>query len=241
MTLNAHAIHPPHSAQARISGLATLSEAEHALLDRSTRNRRRVSPYREFLSEGQPVPRPLLLLSGWACRFRVLSDGRRQILGFILPGDLVGLCRTDHAIASASALALTQVEICEMPGTEPTPTPGLAQAYALAGAMDDFYLLNQVTRLGRLTAYERIADLFLEMYDRMELAGLATDHEMTLPITQETLADALGLTSVHVNRTLKALRRDRAVVLESGLLTFPDYAALAAQVDHRAYRAPTVR
>ena len=220
----------------RLAALATLREDELELLRAAARGgQRRIPMRREILIEGRPITEAVLILSGWACRVRMLSDGRRQILGFLVAGDLLGCCQHARPVASTTVVALTDVSLCAAP---PPPHPlergrGLAEAYAVSAALDEYYQNSQIARIGRLTAYERIADLFLELSERLTLAGLASRSRLPMPLTQETMADALGLTSVHVNRMLQSLRRDGALVLQGGYATLRDPAALAEQVDRR--------
>lgn len=193
-------------ATVRFDKLATLDAAGKAALQQAARRSRRIQRKRELLTENEEIPETLLILSGWAMRIRLLEDGRRQVLGFLLPGDLVGLSYLESAVASTTVVAVTDMDICTAP--HPSISPSLARGYETGRMFEETYLLAQITRLGRMNAHERITDLLLELLDRLELAGLALRGRLEIPITQELIADALGLTSVHVNRTLQALRRD---------------------------------
>ena len=232
MTSAAPVALPP--AVTRLAALAPLDgEDMAALLTAAAGSARRIPARREVLGEGQPVPQAQILLSGWACRVQMLTDGRRQIVSLMLPGDLIGMCRQRDPLASSAILALTDVATCLAPEPrEGQRGSGLAEAYALSGAFDEAYLLRNITRLGRLSAYERTADLLLEIHERLTLAGIGN----MLPLTQEMLADALGLTSVHVNRTLQTMRRDGSVSLRAGTAVLSDPARLASMVDHRPLR-----
>ena len=165
-----------------------------------------------MLAEGQELATPLFVLSGWAARQRVLKDGRRQIIDVLLPGDLIGLCGYDRPLLTSAVVALTDVVTCAAPA--PDLSPSLARAYALSRALAEAYLCAQVTRLGRMNAQDRICDLLLEILERLQLAGLARQGRLALPLTQEVIADTVGLTSVHVNRSLQALRREGGLDLK---------------------------
>lgn len=218
----------------RLSRLAPLSERELALLAAAAANSQTVQPRRELMTEGKDISGPKLLLSGWAARARILPDGRRQFLSFVLPGDLIGFCRHARPLSISSIVTLTEIAICSLP---PTPaSTGLAEAYAISAALEEAHLLSQITRLGRLSAQERIGDLMLELHERLTLAGLVSNNSFELPLTQETLADALGLTSVHVNRMLQLMRRDGDVQWRSGRLTVPNPAVLARKVGRTPVR-----
>lgn len=189
---------------------------------------------RELISEGREVPEPLLLLRGWAARVRLLPDGRRQFLSFLLPGDLVGHCLQPRPIAVTTVVALTDVLACAAP---PAPAGSvLERVYAVGDALDHAYVLAQVTRLGRLNAQERIGDLLLELHERLTLNGMARGNSFDLPLTQETLADALGLTSVHVNRMVQQARRENDLQWKGGRVTLIDPPALARKIGRTPVR-----
>jgi CRP-like cAMP-binding protein len=184
------------------------------------------------MSEGRAVTEPSILLSGWACRTRIFSDGRRQILSLLLPGDLIGVHRQSRPMAATGITALTDVTLCPAPRPQPDQ-PGLAEAYARSGAVEEFYLFRQIARLGRLSAYERVLDLLLETRDRLSIVGLGAADGFPMPLTQEALADTLGLTSVHVNRTLQTLRREGLLDLRSGVARLTDIDRLMRMIDYR--------
>jgi CRP-like cAMP-binding protein len=177
---------------------------------------------REILSEGRPIGRASILLDGWAYRARTLRDGRRQILHFLLPGDLIGVCHHRNPNALTTIIALTNVTLCAAPPPPGQQGEGLAEMYALSRHREEEYLLHQIIRLGRLSAYERIVDWLLETGDRLALAGLCANGRFALPVTQETMADMLGLTSVHVNRMLQSMWRDGLLRIQGGVATILD-------------------
>jgi CRP-like cAMP-binding protein len=218
----------------RLSRIAPLNMSDLALLADAERTPRRFPSRREIMHEGDPIREPRALLSGWACHQRILSDGRRQILHFLLPGDLLGLCSHDRPLAATTILAMQEVLTCSLPAAAPA-TP-LAEAYHRSAALEEHYLFAQITRLGRLNAYERLADWLLETTDRLALVGLSSGDRFALPLTQELLGDALGLTSVHLNRTLQAMRRDGLLDLRAGTVTLPDRARLEKIVDYKPPR-----
>jgi CRP-like cAMP-binding protein len=201
----------------RYSSIASLSDADLALLRSLTALSAPAG--KEIEGEGANARAPRLLVSGWAYRFRMLSDGRRMIVGFLLPGDAICQHRQAQAPALVSTAALTP---CRLLDAKPLWTAisshdprhrRLAEAQHMLDTLDESYLLDHVVRLGRQTAIERICHLLLEFRWRLQAVGLARADEFALPLTQEGLADAVGLSVVHVNRTLQALRR-------RGLVTF---------------------
>lgn len=224
----------PAALPTRLGRLGGLDAADLAALARAQHDTRRSPARREMIAEGAALRERRAIVSGWAFRQRILSDGSRQIISVLLPGDLVGVCRHDNPVAPTSVVALTDVVTCPAPVA--TPGSGLDRAYALSAAIDEFHLTAQVTRLGRLNAIGRVADWLLETHDRLRLAGLGGEETFPMPLTQEMLADALGLTSVHVNRTLQAMRRDELIHARSGVMTFPNRARLEDMVDYRPVR-----
>lgn len=218
----------PIPAVVRLARLAALSLDDIAALEVAVRTASRAPPRAELLREGRPVAHAGLLLSGWAARVRLLDDGRRQILSLILPGELFGMCQQPRPIAVSTVVAITPIEWCVAPAAAPGST--FHDAYATSAARQEAALLAQITRLGRMTAAERICDLLLELRERLALAGLASERAFDMPLTQEALGDALGLTSVHVNRTLQALRRDGNVEWHRGQVSLSDPAALSEKV-----------
>jgi CRP-like cAMP-binding protein len=206
----------------RLSQYAEFSPEELAILNELGDNTEKLSAGAELIVECEPMNRPHVLLSGWGCRFRMLADGRRQIFEFILPGDMYGLCHRPQAIALTNAITLTPCVIADASALgeavleRAQDYPGLAAACATTASLDEAYLLNQLMRVGRQTAYERLAHLFLEIAHRLNAVGLADGERLSMPLTQEIIADAMGLSVVHLNRTLQQLRRDKLIEFKNG-------------------------
>lgn len=174
---------------------------------------------------------PLFLLSGWACLAHSLRDGRRQILAFLLPGDGVGFDLLTRSQRSVEALALTPLKVRY---AQPGFTAGaerVSRVFAGAAAAQQGRMIDQMVRLGRQTAYERMAHLLLELHGRLAEIGETRGDSFHLPIKQEILADALGLSLVHVNRTLQQMRRDQLIDMRGAQMTLLDRAALEAASD----------
>lgn len=210
----------------RLAALAALAPDDLSILQDAMGASRRVLARRELISEGKPVPGPMLIVDGWAARVRILPDGRRQFLSFLLPGDLIGMCYQPCPLAVSTVVTLNEVVVCPAP----LGVPAIEGAYRMSQALDEANLLGQIIRLGRLNAEERIADLLLELNERLTLAGLSVDDSFEIALNQEMLADALGLTSVHVNRMLQVLRRAGDVVWKGSRVRLPDPARLARRV-----------
>ena len=156
-----------------------------------------------------------LVLEGWLVRSVMLPDGRRQILDFLVPGDIVGVLPAKRTPSARQMINLTAARVATISvhQLESLQRHSSRLAFALmeAVARSGDRLADQVLRLGRLGAYERTAHLLLELLVRLRRVGLATEVHYPLPVTQEELADALGLSSVHLNRVVRAMTREGLV------------------------------
>jgi CRP-like cAMP-binding protein len=224
----------------RLRSFATLSDAEGALVRSLGERRFRHMPGEELIGQGEPARRPRMILAGWAACQRVLPDGRRQIFRFLLPGDALGAASGSPRESVWSVAAMTALETIDaepaLEAAEAGRAPGLAQAFAAIATQDDELLIDHMVRLGQQTAYERVTHFLLELQRRLQVVGLGDAQRFPLPLTQEMLADALGLSIVHVNRTLQQLRRDGLIELRSGvaILLDPDALAAIAGLDAKA-------
>ena len=171
------------------------------------------------------------LFSGWAFRFKTLPDGRRQILNFLLPGDLVGLQASLFADSLYDVVALTAVELCVFPRSKMLALfeqmPELAFDLTWLGAREESQVDDNLTSVGARSATERVAALIVSLYRRADLLGMARDKTLLFPLSQQHIADALGLSLVHTNKTIAKLRRMGVFDLSHGLLTLQNLAALA--------------
>lgn len=232
----------------RLARFADLSPNEATLLRGLAAKTEDFAAGTELVAEGQTLDNPRLLLSGWACRFRMLPDGRRQIFEFILPGDIYGLCLRPQAIALTTAIALTPVTIADASAlgdaivNKAVEYPGITAALHSTASLEEAYLLNQLMRVGRQTAYERTAHLILELHERLGVVGLADETTVPVPLTQEIMADALGLSVVHLNRTLQQLRRNQLIEFKGGQVRILQPDQLAQIADFRPPRiSQTIR
>jgi len=151
------------------------------------------------------------LLSGWAFRFRSLRDGRRQILNFLLPGDLIGLQEQLTGDSPYGVEALTAVRLCLFQRNRLWDLfrhhPGLAYDVTWLAAHEELIVDENLVTVGRRSAQERVAMLLIHLFKRAESVGLKRGDWVPFPITQQHIADALGLSLVHTNRTLRGLAR----------------------------------
>lgn len=184
-----------------------------------------------LVREGDGLTTLRLVRKGWATRSRSMPDGRRQILGFVLPGDAIGLSATAGQAAAATVATVTACEIVEIDSDAvlrlARTEPDVAQALGRLIHGEAERLGDQVLRLGRMTAYERVGHFLLEIHDRQQ-SGPHRRRTVDFPITQTVAAEALGLSVVHVNRQVMRLRREGVVVLDRRSLTLGDEARLRA-------------
>ena len=221
----------------RLGRLATLSEAEQQILLQLGTQRERHRTGEELIAEGDTARRPRFILSGWAMAQRLLPDGRRQIFRFALPGDGLGVYPpaarpTLHAVVAATPVETVDAEpVLSLLRKE--QAPGLLRAFAAGARLDDSRILDHMVRLARQTAYERVAHLLLELYERLAAVGLGGPQRFPLPLTQEMLSDALGLSIVHIKRTLQQMRREGLVEWRAGMATLLKRDLMVEIADYR--------
>ncbi|MGE5146789.1 MAG: Crp/Fnr family transcriptional regulator [Candidatus Eiseniibacteriota bacterium] len=224
-------IDPLHGPVVRKLGtLIDLSNEEIACLESLQTDGRTFERHATLHGEGDRLELTHVVRDGWAMRLKTLSDGRRQILNFILPGDFIGLYGSvsdtaDHAVETLTRLhtfRFAPQRILEVFRN----CPRLGAAIAWTAGQEEAILAEHVVRIGRRSAYERTAHLFLELLKRLQLVGLAGKHSFEMPLSQDVLADALGLSMVHVNRTLRRLRQGGLVRLVDKRLVIDDVAQL---------------
>ena len=163
------------------------------------------------------------MLEGWAYRYKILPDGSRQIMAFMMPGDFCDLHigsleEMDHSVGTLTACQIVTISRDKMEELI-VATPGLTHAFWRAQLIDQGVLRAWIVSIGRRDALERIAHLMLELYVRMRGIGLADDNTCQVPLTQIVVGDALGLTPVHTNRIIRELRERDIMKIVSGKLT----------------------
>ena len=180
--------------------------------------------------------RVVVVVSGWACELRILPDGRRQIFGFMLPGEAID-ARCTTSIGSRGVIALSRLEVIDPDAIlveEPAFRQLFSRALAEAALEREDRLYDHILRLGRLSARERVVHLLLDLRERMDRVGLVKGNSFRVPLTHEVFADALGLSVVHINRTMKQLRQEGSVFFKSGSVTLPDPERLAIMSQYQS-------
>jgi CRP-like cAMP-binding protein len=229
-------MHYSHSPLARkLGNFVALSEAELAVLDGLHRRRRKFLAGGDLVFEGQKHQASYILAEGWACSYKLLRNGTRQIVDFQIPGDILGLrsilFRTaDHNIEPVTAIEASEVLESDLLGAF-SANPKLATAVLWAASRDEAMVVEHLVGIGRRDARERTVHFLLELGARLTLVGLGTREGFSCPLTQYHLADALGLSAVHVNRVLRELREDGLLTFQKGEVTVHNFTSLAALAD----------
>jgi CRP-like cAMP-binding protein len=204
-------------------------------LQRLVEPRRKVEAHTELTLQGQGRQDCYILLEGWAACYKLLPDGKRQIINFSVPGDFLGLrsflLRTaDHSVVTLTQASVSQFEqqrILEI--LEDLPRLGAAILWALS--REEAIVVEHLVNIGRRKAIEGLAHLLLEIGERLRVVGLGDDGGYACPLTQEELADAVGLSPIHVNRLLRQLRERRLASLTGRRLVIHDLAGLRELAD----------
>lgn len=215
----------------KLGQFAALSDEDRRVLDELSGEGVRTYAAREDIEQEGSKPTDVkLVLAGWACRYKLLADGRRQIMAFLLPGDISELhvhllSKLDHSICAltpALVARISSASLTSVMGRHPRIAEALLWAQLVAAATQREWIIN----LGQRSAFERVAHLLCELFIRMQGIGLVQDRRCEFPLTQAELADATGLSAIHVNRTLQELRGKGLIALRSRGLYIPDLADL---------------
>ena len=205
--------------------LSPLSLEDKAFLTLATEKPYTVGPRRDIIAEGQAPDNVHLIVSGMACRQKVTETGDRQIVAYLLPGDFCDLHvfildQMDHTITT-----LTECMVVDIPRNtilRLTERPAIARALWWATLVDEGTLREALVNMGQRQAEERMAHFLCEMLTRLDAVGLVVDNSFDLPVTQADLGDTLGLSTVHINRTLQKLRDRNLVIIDRRSVTVLD-------------------
>lgn len=210
----------------KLNFFSTLTNEEQSYLAMVQSEPVTVKAGKELLHERQYSHKVFIVLAGWSNSYKDLPDGSRQIINFPVPGDCVGL-RTllmhtsDHGYSALTDLKFTTIDAPRLMQMF-DDFPRIRACFLWSGARDEAMALDHLVGLGRRSAIERTAHFFLELSERLQLVGLATETQYRCPLNQYVLADALGLTSIHINRVLRELRERSLLSVRSGMVMIQD-------------------
>lgn len=212
----------------RLSYFSPLRPEEIAYLENLAKNQKSAAAQVDLVREGDDFSSVFILHEGWLAKHRMTPDGERQIVTFVLPGSFVCLDALFQETSDYTVTSLTKVvysacdvqQILAIPQDQPT----LATAIEWAEKREEALMMEHIVSLGQRSAYASVAHLVLELHQRLKQLGLNDDGTYALPLTQELIGDALGLTAVHVNRMLRRLEKE-------GLI----------QVDHHSQRRVAIK
>ncbi len=216
----------------KLGAFVALSASDLAVLSNIYRRRRSFAVGVDMVHQGQTDRSLYIIASGWACSYKLLPSGKRQVVDFRLPGDFVGwrsvLFRTmDHNVEPVTAVSASEVTERELLDAF-AQTPRLAAAVLWAASRDDAMVVEHLVSVGRRSARERVAHFLLELHARLQLVGMSDTSGFACPLSQSLMGDALGLTKSHVNRILCNLRKAGLATFQKGQVTFDDYDGLVA-------------
>jgi CRP-like cAMP-binding protein len=190
----------------------------------------------EFIIEEGCVQKQIyFVLEGWAVKYKILEDGGRQIVNFVLPGDIIGMFspifqRSEHTVESIIAMKLGSFPANQLLKTF-RDAPRLALVLAWMAGQDERILEEQIVRIGRRRSAKRMAHLFLELYRRLRLSGYSREQAVIFPVNQLLLSDSLGLSHIHAHRIFRELEKHALIERASGRIILHNLPMLAALAD----------
>jgi CRP-like cAMP-binding protein len=210
----------------KLNGFVELPAGDIGALERATAHPRKLPAKQDLIREGDKPGPVLVMLDGWACRYKILPNGLRQITAFLMPGDACDLhigmlAEMDHSIQTLTPSRVAYISRGEM-DTLMAEHTHFARAMYIAQLTDEGTLRAWIVSMGRRSSIERVAHLICELYVRAYWIGLVENTTLALPLSQIVLADALGMTPVHINRVLRELRLNGAMELRRGSLVIMD-------------------
>lgn len=215
----------------KLKSYGVLEKSDVLALEAATSDVRLIGPKSDLIREGDRPGPVFVVLDGWASRYKILPNGLRQVVAFLMPGDCcdlhVGLlAQMDHSIQTIVPARIVTIGRDQMDDLMDAH-PRVARAMYISQLVDEGIMRAWITSMGRRTSIERAAHLMCELYLRAANIGLTTGSELVLPLSQLLLADALGMTPVHLNRVLKTLRLSGAMTIKREKLLITDPMQLA--------------
>lgn len=216
----------------KLSKLVWLSDEDVQILDGLSDNAKRHGSKSDLIKEGDPPASVFLITEGWACRYKILRNGKRQISAILLPGDLSDVHmfspkRLDHSIGllgDGMVATIPKQKVLDILAQR----PAIAEALCRVTLADQSVLREWLINVGQRDARNRVAHLLAELCLRLTAVDQTVDYTFKLPVTQADLGDMLGLTAVHINRTIQLLRAEGLIEITHGCLKIPSIERLMA-------------
>ena len=230
---------PPAAASSTVNPLirklehaVELTDGDRKMLNELLQKARTVEANVDIIAEGDRPSNVHLVLAGLAYRYKTLENGRRQILALLVPGDFCDLHvallgEMDHAIATAVPSTIVYMP-ADLINQLTTQQPRITRGLWWATLVDEAILREWLVNMGQRPADKRVAHVFCELLVRLQAVGQASENAYSFPLSQNELSDILGLTEVHINRTLQSLRERNLITLRGFSLTIPDVGRLRA-------------
>lgn len=214
----------------RLLSITTLTPAEIAVVESLPSIVRKLGRQSDIVRIHDKATHSCLVIEGWAFRYRLLRDGRRQIFSLHVPGEIPDLHSLHIDVMDHSLAALTPCTVAFIPHEAlqalTVENPHIGAGLWRDSLIDAAIFREWMASTGRRQAIGRLAHLFCELYVRLRVVGLAKDNRYPFPLTQTDIADATGQTAVHVNRTLRELRERGLVTFDGATLTIHDWPGL---------------
>ncbi len=205
---------------------ADLEPCHEDLLSSLEKSPKTISAEDVLCHEGDSAEAFYTVLSGWLYSYRHMEDGTRQVLDIYVPGDVIGLREFAFSHRLTSTAALTDAEVCEFPKSRMAEIFShsvlLSSLFFAIAAREQAVLLERLVNLGRRSASQKLAHLSLELFSRLERTNTFSKNEFKMPLPQHVLADALGLSAVHVSRTFTELKEEGLMLRDNNKITIPD-------------------
>lgn len=216
----------PNAFVRKLTSLTSLGQQETMAIEAATARPRAIRARTDLIREGDRPGPVFVMLSGWAFRYKVLPNGTRQVMAFLMPGDACDLHismldEMDHSIQTATDSRVATIGRDQMEQLM-TDHPAFARAMYSAQLNDEGTLRAWIVSMGRRSSLERVAHLMCELYVRAHSIGQTDGTHLLIPLSQVILADAMGMTTVHLNRVLKKLKALSVVELRRGSLLITD-------------------
>ena len=219
----------PHALIRKLESFGPLPDGDKELIRSLTNSFKTVEAHTDIIREGEKPSDVNLILGGFAYRYKALPGGERQIVAYLMPGDFCDLHvfllgEMDHSIATLSDVQL--VKLPRRSVLDLLDRPAISRAMLMATLVDEATLREWLINIGQRSAEQRVAHFLCEWHRRLEAIGLVNEAGCELPLTQAELADTTGLSTVHANRTLRALREQGLLIFRRKRLVIPDVVRL---------------